>query len=556
MRRTLAPFLALFLVFAARAADAATATARRGMVASEHEIASRAGAEMLEAGGNAVDAAVATAFATGVVNPTSSGIGGGGFLILSDAGDGGRLHVLDFRETAPAAAHRDLFVRSGEVDPQLSLRGGLAVGVPGEVAGLAAAIGRFGTLPLARALAPAIRAAEQGFPVGRHLAEMIARHAAEIAARPELRKVFLRPDGKPWNAGERIRRPDLAATLRRIAADGPAAFYEGELAGRIAAAVRTAGGILTREDLAAYRIREREPVTARYRGHTIAAVPPPSSGGGVILEILNVLSGFDPSARPRRDVRNLHRLAEASKLAFADRARFYGDPGFVEVPLARLLSAEHATKLRNRILPDRAIAPGPGEPLAADHGTSHLSVVDAAGNAVALTTTVNTAFGSMVVPPGTGILLNNQMDDFSAAPGEPNVYGLVGTEANSVRAGKRPLSSMSPTLVLRGSAPVLSVGASGGPFIISATLQTILNVLDHGMTLDAAVAEPRIHHQWLPNLLLFEPALDATVRNGLRSLGHELREVTTIASVQAVQVTPDGIVGVADDRKGGFPVGW
>ena len=536
-------------------AVAATATARRGMVAAEHELASRAGAEMFAAGGNAVDAAVAAAFATGVVNPSSSGIGGGGFLLLYDPRSRG-LSVLDFRECAPGRAQRDLFIRNGTVDPSLSLRGGLAVAVPGEIRGLAHALERFGRLPLATVMAPAIRYASDGFPVGRHLANAIRENLADVRAHSELRRMFLKPDGSPYEVGEPLRRPDLAATLRTIARDGPRPFYEGELGGKIVEAVAAAGGILSADDLRVYRVRERKAVSGTYRGLTIASVPPPSSGGAVIIQILNVLSGYDIRAAGPSTPLATHRIAEASKLAFEDRARWYGDPEFTDVPIARLLSASYAAELRERIDSSRTRAPKPAPQIPSDAGTSHLSAIDAEGWAASLTTTINTAFGSMIVVPGTGIILNNEMDDFSAAPGKPNVYGLVGTEANAIAPHKRPLSSMSPTLVLRSDEAILSIGGSGGPRIISATLQTITNVIDFGMGLDAAVAAPRVHHQWMPNLLFVEPALPEPTIAALRELGHTIHETEGLAAVQAVAVRGEDLVGVSDDRKGGVPAGW
>jgi gamma-glutamyltranspeptidase / glutathione hydrolase len=533
------------------------AAGARGAVAAEHALAAEAGVEMLADGGNAIDAAVAAAFVNGVVNPSSCGIGGGGFLLVFTAGDG-RTRALDFRERAPERAHRDMYVTDGAVDPRASLRGGAAVAVPGEVRGLAAALATLGTLPLARVLEPAIRHAGEGFPIGAHLAGMIARNRDEIADRPELAAIYLRPDGSAPAPGDRLVQRDLAATLRRIAADGAESFYSGDIGGTIVEAVNRSGGRMTKRDLVAYRPVWRDPLAIRLGDVEVLGFPPPSSGGGVILEILNVLAALReaaPDAPFLRDPLSYHLLAESSKLAFADRAVHYGDPDFAPVPLGRLLSREHARSLAAKIS-TKALAPSPAGTAAPEQaGTAHLSTIDAAGNAAALTTTVNTAFGSMVVAPGTGIVLNNQMDDFAAAPGVANVYGLVGAEANSIRPGKRPLSSMSPTIVRRGDRVELALGGSGGPFIISATLQTLLHVLD-GAALDRAIAAPRIHHQWRPDRLFVEPGLEQETRRALEERGHRITEFEEIGAVQAVGRVPGGFAGAADLRKGGDAAAW
>jgi len=529
----------------------AAATASRGMVAAEHELAAKAGVLMLEHGGNAIDAAVAAAFATGVANPSSCGIGGGGFALVYD-GKTHEAHFIDFRETAPAAATPDMYVRDGHPDPRLSLRGALAIAVPGEVKGLARVLRDFGTLPLATVLAPAIRFAAEGFPVGSHLAAELGSNAEEIRRHPALAAVYLKPSGEPYAAGELLVQRDLAATLRAIAAGGVRAFYEGPIGEAIAEAIAAEKGILTAADLRGYSERLRKPLTTHYRGLTVIGASPPSSGG-VVLEILNVLGGYDLRSEGPRSALALHRVAQAESLAFRDRAESYGDPDFVDVPMARLLSPAHTEQLR------RQIASPPPVPTAAPAekgGTAHTSAVDVHGNAAALTSTVNTAFGSMVLVPGTGIILNNEMDDFSSAPGAPNVYGLVGSNANAIHAGKRPLSSMSPTLVLRNRAPLLAIGASGGPRIITSTLLTIVNVVDFGMDLERAVATPRIHDQAIPARLFFEPALDPTIVAGLRKLGHELVEARDLGAVQAVWVSGGSLVGIADPRKGGAAAGW
>lgn len=521
------------------------------MVAAEHPLAADAGVEMFRRGGNAIDAAAAAVFATGVLNPSSCGIGGGGFAVVHDA-KRKQTVVIDFRETAPARASADMFVRDGKPDPKLSLRGALAVAVPGEVKGLAELLREHGTLSLATVLAPAIRYARDGFPVGSHLAEELAARAAEIRERPDLAAIYLKPDGEPYREGETLVQKDLGTTLARIAVDGDRAFYRGDVAERIAATVTALRGVLTLDDLRAYRVRARVPLRRRYRGFEIVTAPPPT-GGPILLEALEALSGYDLAADGATHPRTLDRLARVEAATFRDRATYYGDPDFTRVPLARLLSPARGAEIRAEIA---AAGPPAPAPASGRGGTAHTSVIDDRGNAVAVTTTINTSFGAMVVVPGTGILLNNEMDDFSAAPGTPNVYGLIGNDANAVAPGKRPLSSMSPTLVFAGGAPRLAIGGSGGPRIITATLQTTLNVLDFGLPLERAVAAPRIHDQGVPAKLFHEAPLDEATARALGELGHQLVETRNLGAVQAVEVTPVGLVGASDPRKGGSAAGW
>ncbi len=527
------------------------ATAARGMVAAEHALASEAGVEMFRRGGNAIDAGVAAAFAIGVLNPSSCGIGGGGFALVHDARRKQTV-LIDFRETAPAAATADMFVRDGKADPKLSLRSGLAVATPAEVRGLAKVLREHGSLPLATVLEPAIRYAKLGFPVGSHLAEEIAARAVEMRERPDLAAIYLKPDGQPFREGETLVEKDLAETLERIASEGERAFYAGPVADGIVQTVRAHQGVLTAADLHGYAVRTRIPLRGRYRGFDILTSPPPA-GGAIVLEVLNALSGYDLAADGAASARTLDRLARAEAAAFRDRALFYGDPGFTKVPLDRLLSPARAAEIRKEI-ETRASVQAP--PVSGKGGTAHTSAIDRRGNAVAITTTINTSFGSMIVVPGTGIVLNDQMDDFSAAPGTPNVYGLVGNDANAIAAGKRPLSSMSPTLVLRSGKPVLAIGASGGPRIITATLQTLLHLIDFGMPLAAAVAAPRIHDQGIPPKLFYEAPLDPETRKALEALGHASVEVKGLGSVQAAQATPKELHGASDPRKGGVAAGW
>ncbi len=540
---------------------AVAAWAPHGMVAAEHVLASQAGVEILKHGGNAVDAAVGTAFAVCVVSPSSCGIGGGGFMLIYLARDR-RAVALDYREVAPAAASRDMFVRDGKVAAELSLHGGLAVAVPGEVAGLSAALQRYGKLPLATVMQPAIQLARDGFPVGAHLAKEIAQNLAGLRAAPALAHTFLHPDGAPLVAGATLRQPELAVTLERIARNGPQAFYRGDIAARIVRSARAAGGVLTESDLASYRPTWRTPLQTAYDGDVVYAMPPPSSAG-ILLEVLGMLRSDDLRSLGRDSPAYTHLLAEAMKHAFADRAQLYGDPDAVSVPVQRLLSPDNTAALRQRIeatqtLNQKAYGSSAAKTPAAarDHGTSHLSVMDADGNAVACTTTINTGFGSMVVAEGTGIILNNEMDDFATQPGVPNVYGLVGAEANAIAPRKRPLSSMAPIIVTHDGAAVLAVGGSGGPLILSGTLQVLLNVLNFGLDATLAVAAPRIHDQWMPPVLIVEPGIPAATRDLLARYGHTVKEVPAMGAVQAVRMDAGVFEGASDPRKGGEAVGW
>jgi gamma-glutamyltranspeptidase/glutathione hydrolase len=475
---------------------------------------------------------------------------------------GGKTLALDYRETAPAAASRDMFVRNGVAVPELSRQGGLAVAVPGEVAGLALAQRTYGTLPLAVVLEPAIRYARDGFRIEAHLAKEIAAQRAGLAADPGLARTYLRADRSPRSVGELLKQPQLAATLMRIAQAGPEAFYHGAIARQIADSVQAAGGVLTEADLAAYRPRWREPLRRSYQGFEVVSMPPPSSGGGVILAALAILRDDDLTALGHDSATTDHLLAETMKHVFADRANFYGDPDFVDVPLERLLSAQNTAAMRRRISASRTFAPdqygtqSAVARLADDHGTSHVSVMDNQGNAVACTTTINTGFGALLSAGDTGIVLNNEMDDFSAQAGVANVYGLVGNDANAIAPGKRPLSSMSPTLVLKNGVPVLALGGSGGPLIITGTLQVLLNVLAFGLDATTAVAAPRLHHQWSPPVLLVEPGIPKSTRNVLARTGHAVKEVAAMAAIQAVRRDGEQFEGAADPRKGGAAIGW
>lgn len=555
------------------AAARSPALGRRGMVVTAQADATRAGVAMLRLGGNAVDAAVAAALVLGVTEPYHSGIGGGGFLLVRLAS--GLSLAIDARETAPAAADRDLFVREG-VPADASRLGGLAVATPGLVAGLALALERYGTKSWAEVLEPAIVLAEQGFPIGpRHarILQIVERYGLRERF-PETARIQLPPAGGPIEPGWMLVQPELARTLRTLAREGPGAFYRGPLARAIAAATKEAGGILTAGDLAEYEVRVREPIQGRYRGYGVISFPPPSSGGVALVEMLNILEGFDLAGRGAGSSASLHLVTEAMKLAFADRAAYLGDADFVEVPVAGLLSESYAAELRARINPawwrrpfwtwgrgETAIrVAGPGRPPVEDSGTTHLSVTDAAGNAVAITQTINLLFGSGVTVPGTGIVLNNEMDDFSVAQGRPNAFGLVDTTGqNAVAPRKRPLSSMTPTILARDGKAFMVTGSPGGPRIISTTLETILNVVDYGMDVQEAVAAPRFHHQWRPDRLYVEPSIPRDVVEALRARGHSV-EVSERewSSAQAIVVDREHgwQLGGSDPRSDGLALGY
>lgn len=521
-----------------------------GVVVSDNRLATQAGMEILKAGGNAIDAAVATAFALGVVDPASSGVGGGGFMVIYQAKER-KAHALDFRETAPAAARKDLFVKGGKVVPNLSLRGPLSVAVPGQVAGLAEALKRFGRLPLSAVMAPAIRYAAEGFPLQVYLRHAIERQLPFLRKSPDLGRVFLKGDEVPAE-GDRIRQPELAVALKAIAEKGPEVFYEGWIGKAIADRLKKEGGIQTLEDFKGYKPMWREPIIGNYRKWVVITMPPPSSGGIALIEMLNVLDGYQLGLFGHGSTTYLHLLTETMKQAFADRAQYLGDPDFVQVPTEKLLSKEYAAWSRGRFSPVRTHAPkfyGSTAFKAQEGGTTDFAVLDQFGNAVSSTLTINTQFGSKILVPGTGIILNNEMDDFSLQPGIPNTYGLVGNEANSVQPRKRPLSSMTPTIILQGYRPVLIVGASGGPRIISATLQAILNVLDFRMPLKKALEAPRIHHQWMPDELVVESKVSARLRHSLERLGHIVKERSSLGVVQAILVRGSVVTAEADPRK-------
>jgi gamma-glutamyltranspeptidase / glutathione hydrolase len=536
---------------------AAAETAPEAMVVADAPLATEVGVAILRAGGNAVDATIATAFALAVVYPEAGNVGGGGFIVLRMSD--GSAAALDFRETAPLAATRDMFVDAAGNLTDRSVTGHLASGVPGSVHGLWEAHRRFGSRPWAELLAPAIALAEEGFTVNARFAGWVRNQQPRLAPFAASAELFL-PGGEPLREGSRWRNPGLADVLRRIAAHGPAGFYEGETADFIVAEMRRGGGIITHEDLRGYRAAWRTPVEFTYRGHRVISMPPSSSGGTTLAIIANVLEGYRLDGLGWQSEAALHATAEAMRRAFADRNHFLGDADFVRVPREALTSPAYAERLRAtidaaRATPSREIRPGLGQLRESEH-TTHFSIVDPHGNAVAMTTTINP--GSGVTIRGAGIVMNNQMDDFAAKPGEPNMFGLVQGEANAIAPGKRMLSAMTPTIVLDGNDDVLIVtGGRGGPHIISAVFQVISNIIDHGMDVAAAVHAPRIHHQHLPDVLSFErTGIDDDRLAALRNLGHELDARPLIGHAPAI-LRRDGLwTAASDPRAGGKAAGF
>ena len=548
------PALAPIITNAARFLPVA---ARNGMVATQEKHATRAGVEILRQGGNAVDAAVAVGFAMAVTHPQAGNIGGGGFMLVHLAASNSTI-AIDYRETAPAAMTRDVFLdEKGEADPKKSRDSALGVGVPGTVAGLALAHERYGSgkFTLAQLIAPAIALARVGFAVEDDLAGSLPRALPRLARWPASAKIFLKGDGTPLGRGDTLVQSELALSLQAIADAGQRTFYQGSLAAKIVTAVKHSGGLMTLDDLKNYRAIERPVVRGTYRGYDIASMPPPSSGGVHLVQILNILEGFPLHDLGAESAATLHLLIEAMKPAYADRAEFLGDPAVVKVPLAGLVSKRYAAEQRKAIDPDRArpadtIKPGTPAAYESDN-TTHFSVIDRDGNAVANTYTLNFSYGLGLVADGTGILLNNELDDFAAKAGAPNAYGLIGGDANAPGPGKRPLSSMAPTIVSRDGRVVLVTGTPGGSRIITTVLQVILNVVDHRMNIAEAVAAPRIHHQWLPDRVFTERGLSPDTIRLLEAKGHRMVATATSGSANSILVTPEGITGAADPRQRG-----
>jgi gamma-glutamyltranspeptidase/glutathione hydrolase len=551
----------LFLLAPVFALVAASGSGQKGIAATVHPLATEAAVNAMKKGGNAVDAAVAAGLTLGVVDGFNSGIGGGCFLLIRRAG--GSVIAIDGREKAPEAVTRDMFVREGKADTRLSQTGALAIGIPGSLAAYDYAIRNFGKLPLRTHLLAAAKVAEDGFPISRTYAQRLASATEDLKQFEASRVIFLKANGGPFGQGDVLRQVDLARSYREIAEQGIGWFHAGRFAALAGQWMKDNGGLATAGDFKNYEIKLREVVRATYRGHEIIGFPPPSSGGVHVAQILNVLEHFDLKKFGPSSADFIHVVTEAMKLAFADRAHWLGDPDFVPVPRG-LVSSEYAARLATKIdlkraasvpkhdTPERAVEDTFGK------HTTHFSTADAAGNWVACTATVNTTFGSKVVIPGTGIVMNNQMDDFSIQPGVANAFGLIGAEANAVAPGKRPLSSMSPTIVLKDGKPILSVGAAGGPTIISQTLLAIVNFVDFGMPIDAALAHPRFHHQWQPDELRMEKAIPAAVREELAKRGHKIQVIDMIGAAQAVGLAGDTktLVAAPDPRGEGSAAGF
>jgi gamma-glutamyltranspeptidase / glutathione hydrolase len=534
--------------------------ARNGMVVAQEQRAARIGIEILDRGGNAVDAAVAVGFALAVTYPRAGNLGGGGFMVIHLA-KSNQNAAIDYRETAPAAASATMFLDDkGEPDPEKSRDSALSVGVPGTVAGLALAQQKYGSgrFTLADLIAPALDLAQKGFPVEDDLADSLPNASARLGRWPSTATIFFNGD-KPLREGERLYQFDLADTLRAVAEKGASAFYEGRIARQIADAVHAAGGIMTADDLKNYRAIERPVVRGSYRGYDIASMPPPSAGGVHLIEMLNILEGYD-LAKLGRDEQSLHYEIEAMKRAYADRAVYMGDPDTVKIPVLGLISKKYAAGLRasigERATPAAEIRAGKPSDFEG-RNTTHFSVIDRDGNAVSNTYTLNFSYGVGLVADGTGVLLNNELDDFTSKPGTANAYGLLGYNANLPAPGKRPLSSMTPTIVLKDGKPFLITGSPGGSRIITAVLQVILNVIDFGMPIDKAVSTPRLHHQWEPDRVVVEPGFPPALLDALRARGHTIMPTRPFTAVNSILVTPDGYVGAADARtRGALAAGY
>ena len=526
--------------------------AANGMVASQEARATKVGVDILARGGNAIDAAVAVGFTLAVTLPRAGNLGGGGFMMVHHKGSGETL-ALDYREMAPKQAHRDLYLdKNGNVNKAKARFSHASVGVPGTVAGLVEAHRRYGSLPLGEVMAPAIALAQNGIKVTPGLARSLTSRQKRLSKWPASAAIFYRPDGSLYQIGETLVQSDLAKSLRRIAATQGRDFYAGETAKAIAAEMRRHDGLISLADLAAYKPVWRQPAWGSYRGHKIASMPPPSSGGIHLIQMLNMLEGYPLTTMGHNSADSLHTMVEAMKLAYADRARHLGDPDFWQVPLKGLTSKAYAKALAAEIDPARArpsveIKHGNPAPYESNE-TTHFSIMDGLGNVVSNTYTLNFSFGTGIVAAGTGILLNNEMDDFSAKPGVPNAFGLVGGEANAIQAGKRPLSSMTPTIVFKDDRLLLATGSPGGSRIITMVLQILLNVIDHGMNIAEATAAPRIHHQWLPDKLFLEQGLSPDTLTLLAARGHNLTPSRAAGSVQSVMA----VMAVMQSASGGF----
>jgi gamma-glutamyltranspeptidase / glutathione hydrolase len=528
---------------------------KSGMVSSQEALATRIGVEILDQGGNAVDAAVAVGFALAVTLPRAGNIGGGGFMLVHRT-DRNETKAIDFRETAPASMRKDVYLNEkGDADLNRSQNTGLGIGIPGTVAGLAMALERFGSgqFSLARLIQPAVELAREGFLIGDDLAFSLKQSESRLKRWDTSAKIFATAEGAMLSKGTLLQQGDLAKSLNAIALAGPRAFYEGQTAEKMVQAVNATGGNWSLDDLKAYKPIERDVVKGSYRGYEIASMPPPSSGGVHLIQILNILEGYDLKASGINSADSMHLQAEASKLAYADRSEYLGDPGFVTIPVKGLISKKYAENLRAQIDRSKAraakeIKPGKPQPYESDQ-TTHYSVMDRDGNTVSCTYTLNFSYGVGLIARDTGILLNNELDDFAAKAGVPNAYGLIGGDANAPGPGKRPLSSMSPTIVFKDGKPFLVTGSPGGSRIITTVLQVISNVIDHGMNIAEATEAPRMHHQWLPDEIRIERGFSADTIRLLETRGHKVSLQQTMGSTHSIMVTPAGLEGASDQRQ-------
>lgn len=526
---------------------------KEGMVVTSHFLATQSAQDVLKNGGNAIDAAVTAAFSLAVSQPRSGNIGGGGFMLISSE-QKDEVVAIDYREKAPIMATSDMFLnKEGNVDSQLSRYSHLAAGVPGTVAGLALALEKYGTISLEEAMAPAIKLAEEGFVVTPRFSDGLKQKEKMLAKWTSSAKIFYKPDGSFYEPGELFVQKDLAATLRRISEKGAKEFYEGQTAELLVTEMAKHGGLITMEDMKNYSPTMREPVHGTYRGHDIYSMSSPSSGGVHVVQILNILEGYPVSEYGHNSAQTIHLMVEAMKRAYADRSFHLGDEDFVKVPLKGLISKDYAAKIREGIdakkaTPSSTIAPGKPQPYESNE-TTHFSIVDKFGNAVSNTYTINLSYGSGIVVEGAGFLLNNEMNDFSAKPSVPNAYGLIGGEANKIEPNKRMLSSMSPTIVKKQGKNFLVTGSPGGSRIITTTLQVIMNVIDHGLNIQSAVAAPRVHHQWLPDELRIEEGLSRDTIKILQEKGHQVQQKTAMGAIQSIMVKDGLMYGGADPRR-------
>ena len=525
----------------------------KGMVATQHALATKAGLDILQKGGNAVDAAVAVGFSLAVVLPRAGNLGGGGFMIVHEA-EKGSTRTLNYREMAPGKAYRDMYLdKDGNVDNTNLNAQYMASGIPGSVAGMARALELYGTMPLSEVMASSIKQAEEGFVVTYDLARILKAMESRIRKWPTSAEIFYKPNGGFYEAGDTLVQKDLAWSLKQIAKNGADAFYKGKVGERLAKDMKDNGGFITMEDLNNYKVEEMDPVWGNYRGYDIASMPPPSSGGVHIIQMLNMLEPFPLGYLGHNSAESLHLMAETMKFAYADRSEHLGDPNFWTVPVKGITSKSYAQELTGKLnrweaTPSDQIKPGKPQAYESDE-TTHFTVVDAKGNVVVNTYTLNFSFGTGIVAKGTGILLNNEMSDFSAKPGVANAFGLLGGEANAVEPGKRPLSSMTPTIVFKDGKPYFATGSPGGSRIITTVLQVIINIIDHGMNVGEATHAPRIHHQWYPDILYIEKGLGYDTQNLLRARKHNLKYRSAMGSTQTIMFRDGFLFGASDPRR-------